>query len=73
MTRDWLTRQLTVQELETLRSSSELQALTAQMQPDDEIWEFSSPPESWQLLMGWAGIALVRDGEVIDSIVTEMN
>jgi hypothetical protein len=41
--------------------------------PDDEIWEFSSSLESWQHLAGRAGVALVRDGTVIDACVTVLN
>lgn len=48
-------------------------ALKAQMQPDDELWTFSSPPKSWEDLAGRSGIALVRDKTVIASIVTMMN
>lgn len=39
----------------------------------DEYYEFCSPPETWDKLRGSAGIALVRDGKVIDSIVTVLN
>ncbi len=39
----------------------------------DEIFEFSSSPESWNRLAGRAGVALVRDGIVIDIVVTVMN
>ena len=47
--------------------------LLAQMQDGDELWEFSSSWESWQHLAGRAGIVLVRNGEVVTSIVTMMN
>jgi hypothetical protein len=43
------------------------------VRPDDEIWEFSSSPESWEHLAGRAGAALVRDGTVIDACVTALN
>jgi hypothetical protein len=49
------------------------QALLAQMQPGDELWEFSSSQESWQALAGRAGFAVVRNGKVIASMVTMMN
>ncbi len=38
-----------------------------------ELWEFCSPPETWKELMGWAGFAVVRDGEIVASIVTQQN
>jgi hypothetical protein len=89
MIRDWLTKRLTVQDIDAEHSvrderlgpdpvpfgfvNDQWQALLAKAEPGDELWEFSSPPESWQRLMGMAGIALVRNGEVIDSFVTAMN
>jgi hypothetical protein len=47
--------------------------LKAQMLPGDEIWTFSSPPDYWQHFAGRAGIALVRKGVPIRTIVTLMN
>ena len=44
-----------------------------QIQEGDELWNFSSPAESWRMLCGRAGIALVRNGEIVDSFVTMMN
>ena len=43
------------------------------LQEGDELWEFRSPRESWANMAGRAGIALVRNGEVVASIVTRMN
>ena len=45
----------------------------AAMAPGDELWTFSSPPESWADLAGRAGIALVRKDVPIRTIVTKMN
>jgi hypothetical protein len=45
----------------------------AKMQDTDELWTFSSSDEMWKSFCGRAGIALVRRGEIIDSIVTAMN
>ena len=53
--------------------NSEWEALKSEMKPGDEIWTFSSPPETWEALMGRSGIALVRDGEIVQHIVTLMN
>jgi len=47
--------------------------MLAQMEEGDELWEFRSPVESWEHLAGRAGIALVRQGEIINFIVTMMN
>jgi hypothetical protein len=47
--------------------------LKAEMQPGDRLVRFASPVDSWKNLAGRAGIALVRDGKVIDAFVTMMN
>ena len=51
----------------------EWEALKSAMQPEDEVWTFASPADSWQHLAGRAGIALVRDGHPIKTLVTIMN
>jgi hypothetical protein len=87
--KDWLQKRLTVAEAEAAYmvrdarlgpdpvpfgfQNDKWRALLADMQGGDEIWEFTSPPESWRNLAGRAGIALVRHGEVVRSIVTTMN
>ena len=42
-------------------------ALVAGMQPGDELWWFESP---WGLLSGCKGLAVVRQGEIVDFFVT---
>jgi hypothetical protein len=49
------------------------EAVKRSAQDSDEIWEFSSPAKSWKLLAGRAGVCIVRNGKVIDGIVTIMN
>jgi hypothetical protein len=49
------------------------EALKADIQPNDELWTFSSPPRTWEDLAGRAGVALVRDGKAIKVIVTKLN
>lgn len=39
----------------------------------DELRLFDSGPDSWKMLAGRAGIALIRDGKVIANIVSMMN
>ena len=39
------------------------------MYEGDELWEFCSPPETWENLYGRAGFAVVRDSVVIDYLV----
>jgi hypothetical protein len=53
---------------------AEWEALKAKMLPGDELWEFDSPPASWQDLAGRAGFVLIRGGgEQLSSILTFMN
>jgi len=63
----WLTRKIPV------KYAHLGEALKAQMIEGDEVWEFRSPPESWRGFYGRAGVALVRNGEVVDIVVGSMN
>jgi len=87
--KDWLQQKLTIEEAESknLIFDSRLgakgvpfgfgyaawKALIGQMIEGDELWEFVSPADTWQEQGGRAGIVLVRNGEVVDAIVTLMN
>lgn len=89
MYKDWLDKQVTVAEAEAENmvqsdrlgpdpvpfgfDNDKWRKLLNQMQDGDELWEFVSSRESWKALAGRAGIALVRNGEVVTSIVTMMN
>jgi len=53
--------------------NAEWESLKAEMQPGDELWTFSSPPESWQDLAGRAGIALVRNGAPVKILLGALN
>ena len=44
-----------------------------QLRQGGELLEFCSPPETWRQLMGWAGYAVVRDGEIVASVVTQQH
>jgi hypothetical protein len=54
-------------------SNREWEALKAGMEPGDELWTFASSPASWRALAGSAGIALVREGRIVATIVTMQN
>lgn len=78
----WLRRKASVEEFEVEHlvngipfgfCNPEWEALKAKLQPGDEIWYFSSPQEDWERMMGWEGIALVRDAEIVDFFITAMN
>jgi hypothetical protein len=49
------------------------EALKRKMRPGDELYKFTSPRETWANLAGRAGIALVRQGEVIATMITRMS
>jgi hypothetical protein len=49
------------------------EAMKAKLQPGDELYRFSSSRESWAHLAGRAGIALVRQGNIIATVITMMN
>jgi len=51
----------------------EWERIKLRMLPGDELWTFSSPPDTWQALAGRMGVALVRDGHVIAHAITAMN
>jgi hypothetical protein len=85
----WLQSQTTVEEAEAANMvkndqlgpdpvpfgfiNADWKELLDQMQEGDELWEFKSPPETWENLMGRKGIALIRNCQVIAYIVTLMN
>ncbi len=79
--KEWLEALTTVAEIESGFKQQRLaaswledwHALVDAMQPGDELWSFCSPPDSWQHLAGRAGFAVVRQGEVINTILTMMN
>lgn len=84
----WLQNKVTVEEAEDpngyydifsrdlaplVRPSSQWDALVARMIEGDELWTFRSPKGTWRHRRGREGIALVRNGLIINAIVTMMN
>jgi hypothetical protein len=55
------TRAQAIMQLRAYKSRQEIKTLEVLMLPGDEVWTFTSPPQSWQRLMGRSGIALVRE------------
>lgn len=47
--------------------------LKEQIRQGDQIWRFCSPHDSWAHLAVREGFCLVRDGEVVASVLTKMN
>jgi hypothetical protein len=82
MRKDYLRRKATVAEWEAEHliegvpfgfCNREWEALKEKMEPGDEIWFWSSDEDSWKRMMGWEGMALVRQGEIIDFFLTAQN
>ena len=86
---EWLTKKITLEQAETdylLQDdrispypvpfgfyNHQWKQLKSEMKDGDELWLFSSPIESWTNMCGRGGICIVRNGEVVKSMVTVMN
>lgn len=55
------------------RTARDIARMRLRMLAGDEVWSFSSPKDSWQMLEGRAGVALARSGHVVAYVVTEMS
>ncbi len=53
--------------------NQEWEKFKSRIQSGDELWEFSSPEESWKRLAGRAGFCILRQGRIVDAIITLMN
>jgi len=89
MFKEWLDRRTTMEECENNNlvnderlgpkpvpfgfQNNEWLTFIRQIQEGDELWEFVSPLDTWGKLCGRAGICLVRNGEIIDEIITMKN
>jgi hypothetical protein len=87
--RKWLVRRTTVEEAESRNlvtdqrlgpkpvpfgfMNEQWERFKGRLRKGDELWEFSSSAESWRHLAGRAGICIVRDGRIIDTMVTRLN
>ena len=76
----WLVERVSKEEIVAMikpdklnRLSDELAIIMSEMKPSDEFWHFSSPSKTWANLAGRSGIAIVRNGVPLDSIVLMMN
>lgn len=74
--REWLGSETSVEEVEADFQDfgehwhDEWRSFISQMQPADQLRHFFSPNESWLLMAGRAGYAIVRQGEVVDAFIT---
>ena len=82
--KDWLRGQLSLEQAEADNTpaggglpfnklNSRWERLKSSFQEGDQIWTFSSSSESAEHFAGRSGVAVVRDGRVVDCIVTRMN
>lgn len=55
------------------RGHPDAACFAAEMLPGDKVWSFCSPEKDWRAKGGQKGVALVRDGKVVRSIVTMMS
>ena len=73
---EWLSRRTSLAELDAYawQSLREKYAVLRELVIDgDELWWFCSTGDSWKNLAGRAGLAVVRDGKPIYSIITMLN
>jgi hypothetical protein len=55
---------------DSFREWKEMKSL---IRPGDELWTFDSPQQEWDRHMGWQGLLLIRDGELVEVVVTAQN
>lgn len=53
--------------------NEEWQKIISKLLVSDELWTFRNSDAEWRALCGRAGIAVVRDGDVVDLLLTEMS
>jgi hypothetical protein len=79
---EWLDKQISVEQAEADNLVQGLpfgamndrwKLLKASLQPGDALWTYCSSWESFKALAGRCGIALVRNGKVVNALVTMMN
>lgn len=70
--REWLRHPVTPEEVAPL-GDGQVGPLLAGLRPGDTLWEFESPPETWEALHGRAGYALVRAGVPVDAVITRLS
>ena len=53
-----------------LKSRMAWQKLKSHAHSGDELWAFQNPPSTWRKLGKRTGFALVRQGTVVESVIT---
>jgi hypothetical protein len=79
VTPEWLVRRVedaptdfdaTLPDRAALRARMAWQKLKRNARPGDELWAFQNPQSTWRKLGKRRGYALVREGVVVESVVT---
>jgi hypothetical protein len=80
--REWLNSRVTLEEIEGPNAAPDLikpadspawRAFKSKLGPQDELWYFSSPSESFHAGAGRTGYAILRDEKQVASFVAMMN
>jgi hypothetical protein len=71
-------RRLTLEEYEREHLGAEREnakwiAFKETIEPEDEIWEYCSDEHSWDQLMGFGCVVLIRGGKTIATLTMRMN
>jgi hypothetical protein len=79
----WLTKRTTGEELLSkftelpvttrARAISAIEQFISKLEEGDELWRYSSPPQTWSNFCGSAGIAIVRNGSILVGCQLIMN
>jgi hypothetical protein len=75
-TKEFLTKKLRIEDFDSYdwqMPKKRWLKMKQQIRQGDELWGFATPPKTWEHLHGRGGIALVRDGKIINSVVTLMS
>ena len=78
--RGWTFTETSIEKIDKQLSSAsgsqfkkEWDSFKSRVQPGDQVWFFSTPPQTKKELMGSEGYMLLRDGAVITEIITVGN
>ncbi len=84
--KEWLTEKTTMEEIVATCAHPDPQIAAVakhyltqatgfvdQMQPGDELWNYSTPDSFWASNQGDAGLAIVRDDEIVESVCMVRN
>jgi hypothetical protein len=73
ISRSWVSSRTSTPEVVKRRAGGRLLALIESMQQGDELRRFESPLALWQARRGRRGYVLLRNGEIVDGVVTALN